>query len=210
MKVLIGIAVSLVLAAPAVQAQVEEPNPYFTGTITGWTGNPGNLSQFASETGVPTIGGELQISFAGGPQLGFQGTTLGAWTVYANSIESVESGVNCNYCIWGPDDGSLAFNKKTGAYVAEGGGFKIVVPPGGENQGWATRGFMELIVGTVDVFASLTSGWTDEPIGHGGGRGGGAFSVPELDMESAYTALTLLFGGMLVIRGRRQAARAAL
>ena len=208
MKVLTGIAVSLVFAASAVRAQVIEPNPYFTGTITGWTGDPGNLSQFAFATGIPTIGGQLQISFAGGPQFGFQGTTVGAWTVYANSILSVESGVNCNYCIWGPDNGSLAFNSKTGAYVAQGQGFKIVVPPGGENQGSVTRGFMELIVGAVDVFASITSGWTDEPIGHGGS--GGAFSAPELDPGSALTALTLLCGGLLVIKGRRPAAGPAL
>jgi hypothetical protein len=37
MKLLTGIAVSWVFAASAVQAQG------FTGTIIGWTGNPGNL-----------------------------------------------------------------------------------------------------------------------------------------------------------------------
>jgi hypothetical protein len=126
--------------------------------------------------------------------------------VYANSIESVESGVNCNFCIWGPDDGSLAFNSKTGAFIAQGQGFKIVVPPGGENQGSVTRGFMELITATGDVFARITSGWTDEPIGHSQGGSGGAFKAPEMDPGSAATALTLLCGGVLVINKRRRRA----
>jgi hypothetical protein len=39
--------------------------------------------------------------------------------------------------------------------------------------------------------------------GHGGSNGGGSVAAPEMDPASAATALTLLLGGVTVLRARK-------
>jgi hypothetical protein len=51
-------------------------------------------------------------------------------------------------------------------------------------------------VGSVVVFAPPSWG------GYGGGHGPGHMTAPEIDPSSAITALTLLLGGVTVLRSR--------
>jgi len=54
---------------------------------------------------------------------------------------------------------------------------------------------------TVAYFAPA-SFWGGNGGGNNGGSGGSQFAAPEIDPSSAVSALTLLVGGLVVLRGR--------
>jgi hypothetical protein len=58
----------------------------------------------------------------------------------------------------------------------------------------------------VDQFGAAFASWIDGLLGittTGGGSGSGAVAAPEFDPAGAAAALTLLSGGLVVLRGRR-------
>jgi hypothetical protein len=98
-----------------------------------------------------------------------------------------------------PADGffdSLALNNGLAPGATQGGFSVQTTFSGAGKPGSQLFNFVDSI-----TFEILSSGDTT-PASHGGG-GGGGFSAPEIDPSSAVAAVTLLLGGLAVIRGRK-------
>lgn len=85
--------------------------------------------------------------------------------------------------------------------------------PAPPTQGGSTQGELQAIDNWVDQFGGQFEDWfyatwgptlgiTDPDSGNGG-TGGGTVAAPEFDPAGAIAALTLLAGGLAVLRGRR-------
>lgn len=93
-------------------------------------------------------------------------------------------------------------------------------PQTSDNSSWTqpqiswTQSELQAIDNWLDQFGDQFEDWfyatwgqilgmTDPDSGHSSGNGGGTVAAPEFDPSSALAALTLLSGGLAVLRGRR-------
>jgi hypothetical protein len=163
----------------------------------------------------PPLAGITTLSFAPGTNLpGYLVATLGSLTEYAfgakppgadpfvdqmneqvvvDPLSASKFSVAFNYAdtFGGPaETASLTVNDTT--YTAKN--------PGALSD---TTGVLTFVNGVLQGAANYVGSWTETTSG-GGGNPGGGMSAPEIDPASAISALTLLAGGLAILRGGKR------
>lgn len=137
--------------------------------------------------GAPYVatGGEMFQFYPGAPSP-TPSAQIVAWTLTNSDTEVEMNG-------WCPGGASGSFTWGANTYK---GGCSGAATDFLFNSAKGFIGFVNDSTNTVDLVSRVPTGWTS--------TGSGSVSAPEIDSSSAMASLTLLAGGLAVLRSRRQ------
>jgi hypothetical protein len=151
---------------------------------------------FAPGTGVPgysiaTLNNLTEYAFGGSVAVPNEQTIIDPVPVTSGTTSTFSVQFNYADTFGGPaETASLTVNDTT--YTAKN--------PGALSD---TTGVLTFVNGVLQGAANYVGSWTETTSG-GGGNPGGGMSAPEIDPASAISALTLLAGGLAILRGGKR------